>query len=209
MYALHRGQVKRSGQPGCIAVRMPGGFVHGLAVPFGAVRSLGRRSRAAGLPPEGWRTAGIAQLVEHHLAKVGVAGSSPVSRSDTPVGSPWMRSARSPGGFFHGRPGGDGRCRAPPSCRRRSQVVRQRSAKPPFGGSNPPGASSPQGGRLTTGSTASAAAAAGTPLHTCWSRPPCRSRRRGMPSRHPRTPVDRPRRAWCRTSRFPRGIRDR
>ncbi len=25
--------------------------------------------------------AGIAQLVEHHLAKVGVAGSSPVSRS--------------------------------------------------------------------------------------------------------------------------------
>ena len=27
------------------------------------------------------RTAGIAQLVEHNLAKVGVAGSSPVSRS--------------------------------------------------------------------------------------------------------------------------------
>jgi hypothetical protein len=26
--------------------------------------------------------AGIAQLVEHNLAKVGVAGSSPVSRSD-------------------------------------------------------------------------------------------------------------------------------
>ena len=28
-----------------------------------------------------WRHAGIAQLVEHNLAKVGVAGSSPVSRS--------------------------------------------------------------------------------------------------------------------------------
>src|SRR5947208_14760353 len=28
-----------------------------------------------------WRRAGIAQLVEHNLAKVGVAGSSPVSRS--------------------------------------------------------------------------------------------------------------------------------
>ena len=29
--------------------------------------------------------AGIAQLVEHDLAKVGVAGSSPVSRSKNPV----------------------------------------------------------------------------------------------------------------------------
>ena len=28
-----------------------------------------------------WDFAGIAQLVEHNLAKVGVAGSSPVSRS--------------------------------------------------------------------------------------------------------------------------------
>jgi hypothetical protein len=28
-----------------------------------------------------WTHAGIAQLVEHNLAKVGVAGSSPVSRS--------------------------------------------------------------------------------------------------------------------------------
>ena len=36
---------------------------------------------------------------------------------------------------------------SPIFCRRRSQVVRQRSAKPPFGGSNPPGAS-----RLTPGS---------------------------------------------------------
>ena len=33
----------------------------------------------------------------------------------------------------------------PFSARRRSQVVRQRSAKPPFGGSNPPGASRNQG----------------------------------------------------------------
>ena len=30
--------------------------------------------------------AGIAQLVEHNLAKVGVAGSSPVSRSDCGIG---------------------------------------------------------------------------------------------------------------------------
>jgi hypothetical protein len=32
-----------------------------------------------------WRHAGIAQLVEHNLAKVGVAGSSPVSRSPKPA----------------------------------------------------------------------------------------------------------------------------
>ena len=30
--------------------------------------------------------AGIAQLVEHNLAKVGVAGSSPVSRSPSRIG---------------------------------------------------------------------------------------------------------------------------
>src|SRR6267378_8561946 len=34
-----------------------------------------------GLRVRFWRYAGIAQLVEHNLAKVGVAGSSPVSRS--------------------------------------------------------------------------------------------------------------------------------
>ena len=48
-------------------------------------------------------------VVEYDLAKVGVAGSNPVSRSI----------------FFW----------------RRSQVVRQRSAKPPFTGSNPVAAS--------------------------------------------------------------------
>jgi hypothetical protein len=42
--------------------------------------------------------AGIAQLVEHNLAKVGVAGSSPVSRSDgrrcRPLWSPeWQSGA--------------------------------------------------------------------------------------------------------------------
>ncbi len=72
----------------------------------------------------GPRDAGIAQLVEHHLAKVGVAGSSPVSRSLTLLSS-----------------GGSAGCGLARPCRRRSQVVRQRSAKPPFGGSNPPGAS--------------------------------------------------------------------
>ena len=34
-----------------------------------------------GVQVESGRSAGIAQLVEHNLAKVGVAGSSPVSRS--------------------------------------------------------------------------------------------------------------------------------
>ncbi len=39
-----------------------------------------------------WRRhAGIAQLVEHNLAKVGVAGSSPVSRS------PWRRGVEQSG----------------------------------------------------------------------------------------------------------------
>ena len=40
-----------------------------------------------GFPGDGMPgcVAGIAQLVEHNLAKVGVAGSSPVSRSDVPV----------------------------------------------------------------------------------------------------------------------------
>jgi hypothetical protein len=51
-------------------------------------------------------------LVEHHLAKVGVAGSSPVSRSDRWGGS--TRSKRA----------------SPFSIRRRGQVVRQRTANP-------------------------------------------------------------------------------
>ncbi len=75
--------------------------------------------------------AGIAQLVEHHLAKVGVAGSSPVSRSEVKLVQV-RRIAADPGVTA---------AAGPPLYRRRSQVVRQRSAKPPFGGSNPPGAS--------------------------------------------------------------------
>ena len=47
-------------------------------------------------PPEAGlyieRHAGIAQLVEHNLAKVGVAGSSPVSRSGARKGSGRGRS---------------------------------------------------------------------------------------------------------------------
>ena len=47
-----------------------------------AVRRLIRCCRAVGRFCESDRRfAGIAQLVEHDLAKVGVAGSSPVSRS--------------------------------------------------------------------------------------------------------------------------------
>ena len=41
----------------------------------------GPRTDANILPDCGCGIAGIAQLVEHNLAKVGVAGSSPVSRS--------------------------------------------------------------------------------------------------------------------------------
>jgi hypothetical protein len=33
--------------------------------------------------------ADVAQLVEHHLAKVRVAGSSPVVRSEVPIGFPY------------------------------------------------------------------------------------------------------------------------
>src|SRR5690606_15163669 len=59
---------------------------------------------------------GIAQLVEHNLAKVGVAGSSPVSRSvqNATAGaivtgrarSPFCRSAAGVPGWRNGRRGG-------------------------------------------------------------------------------------------------------
>src|SRR6266849_10255820 len=50
-----------------------------------------------------WPThAGIAQLVEHNLAKVGVAGSSPVSRS------PWRRGVEQSGSSPGSEPGGRG-----------------------------------------------------------------------------------------------------
>ena len=42
--------------------------------------------------------AGIAQLVEHNLAKVGVAGSSPVSRSERPEAQRHGRTDARPGG---------------------------------------------------------------------------------------------------------------
>ena len=87
--------------------------------------------------------AGIAQLVERNLAKVDVAGSNPVSRSALrgsrcPVIAPGtfvkhflIKVAPPPqippgGGVFFWR---------------RTQVVRERSAKPLCGGSSPPGAS--------------------------------------------------------------------
>ena len=37
--------------------------------------------------------AGIAQLVEHNLAKVGVAGSSPVSRSGYRITEEWLATS--------------------------------------------------------------------------------------------------------------------
>ncbi len=44
------------------------------------LRSTEWNSCFCGKAPEAGRIAGVAQLVEHNLAKVGVAGSSPVSR---------------------------------------------------------------------------------------------------------------------------------
>ncbi len=49
----------------------------GVRFPSPPFRAVGRKD---GRAVEDF--AGIAQLVEHNLAKVGVAGSSPVSRSD-------------------------------------------------------------------------------------------------------------------------------
>ena len=46
--------------------------------------AFGGRDGSQGAGSEAW-AAGIAQLVEHNLAKVGVAGSSPVSRFSTVV----------------------------------------------------------------------------------------------------------------------------
>ncbi len=80
--------------------------------------------------------AGIAQLVERNVANVEVAGSNPVSRSN----QSWRADFGVPGS-----PAARGlawRVRRRPLTRRRSQVVRQRSAKPRFGGSIPPAASS-------------------------------------------------------------------
>ena len=51
------------------------------------------------------RDAGIAQLVEHNLAKVGVAGSSPVSRSGQDARADERGSERSPVSFRDGRAG--------------------------------------------------------------------------------------------------------
>ena len=84
--------------------------------------------------------AGIAQLVERHLAKVNVAGSNPVSRSvledacclaDAPRDVSGSKSISSPSYDYR-----TGFC-----LWRRTQVVRERSAKPLCGGSSPPGAS--------------------------------------------------------------------
>ncbi len=64
---------------------------HSSIYPEGGVAQLGERVNGihevrgsiplASIGQERYGSAGIAQLVEHNLAKVGVAGSSPVSRS--------------------------------------------------------------------------------------------------------------------------------
>ena len=62
--------------------------------------------------------AGIAQLVEHNLAKVGVAGSNPVSRSRKYTPGLWAKCLQSRVFFFYNtgdRNGGDvpHRCEEP------------------------------------------------------------------------------------------------
>ncbi len=69
----------------------------------------------------GFTCAGIAQLVEPHVANVIVAGSNPVSRSIKEL---------PPSPFQEGKKGGI------------AKRLRQRSAKPLFTGSNPVAASS-------------------------------------------------------------------
>ena len=68
--------------------------------------------------------AGVAQLVEHNLAKVGVAGSNPVARSIIKLitDGQWLVDEASMGRRFSWR---------------RTQVARERSAKPLSSGSNP------------------------------------------------------------------------
>ena len=53
------------------------------SIPLASIRAgwRGRQGELRGSDREPRLLAGIAQLVEHNLAKVGVAGSSPVSRS--------------------------------------------------------------------------------------------------------------------------------
>ena len=103
-------RVKRPGGPvraGMMAVHSAS--VRGLTPQRGAPRVYSPLPRALMRRGRG-RIAGIAQLVEHHLAKVGVAGSSPVSRScKAGMGSALVGSP-----FFW----------------RRGQVVRQRTANP-------------------------------------------------------------------------------
>ena len=73
--------------------------------PGSATVLFARRRSSAGRQPQGWH-ADVAQLVEHHLAKVRVAGSNPVVRSETPntVGNqPTVLG-------FHGGPPADDRC---------------------------------------------------------------------------------------------------
>ena len=75
--------------------------------------------RSASRLPTGGQDAGVAHLVERHLAKVEVAGSSPVTRSKQ------IRNAQG----------------VPYFIRYRGQVVRQESAKLSFASSNLAGTS--------------------------------------------------------------------
>ena len=95
--------------------------------PGSATVLFARRHGSAGRQPLGWH-ADVAQLVEHHLAKVRVAGSNPVVRSETPntVGNqPTVL------GFHGGPPAGDRRGRWPGNFRGGvAEWFRQGPAKP-------------------------------------------------------------------------------
>ena len=67
---------------GSIPLASISGYVFRLVTVYVSHRSLPQDERSvAVMKSTSWTVAGIAQLVEHNLAKVGVAGSSPVSRS--------------------------------------------------------------------------------------------------------------------------------
>ncbi len=75
-------------QPGGVA--QLGERVNGIhevrgSIPLASIRPPGATRQCSRRSERGPSHAGIAQLVEHNLAKVGVAGSSPVSRSAVPT----------------------------------------------------------------------------------------------------------------------------
>ena len=109
---------------GSIPLASISGNVFRLVTVVVSNRSLPQDERSvAVMKSTSWTVAGIAQLVEHNLAKVGVAGSSPVSRS-AQVALIAVRSRR------NGR-------HAPAHVAGWSSLVARRAHNPEVVGSNP------------------------------------------------------------------------